>query len=882
MAEDSSEVKKEVAPDAPTEALTEVPEEAEYSSRLNWKIAVPTAIAAFILLVVSLLPLVVEYSAENWLREHGVPQAEIDNVDLNLFAGELKLQGLKAGDGLNISRLSLNIDWLPLFKQIVHVRSLRIQTANLHLHQDAQQQWQLAEITLPTTDAQQAEQSESQPEDEPQSEPWLAVVDDLQISELLLDVNGQEMQLKLPVETLRLNLSGLQNSEQKLSADLKLGETDFSGFGYQVNNQSLQLAANLLFSMAAEDIVASLKSEDTGLKLAGLKLAQQDGQALAAVESMDLNDLQISGPNRHKLASLHLGNVSLQPKLTGAGSLKLAAIDVQKIDADLLGEVGFSSLILKQLQADAMSGGDDRMRLQRLELVDFTTQPGKTLNLKSLAMQNFDLKQKQGKQLLGAIERVNLNNVAMTGTDKGVFDSLTLSGIKLPASGKRSLGSIGAIVASGATLDTSGIYQLKKLEFNNLDTTLIKQKNGKFVVLDELGAEKLETPAKVKVAAKGEGEPEAIKTAVKEKSAKEKMAKDPVVVINELIISPGSKIAYRDESLSPVLDTRMIVKKFRFAPLDLSGNRDGELDMQMAVGKYGELSAKGKLRPHARKLKSDILLTLKHFEMPGLSGFIEPDFGKSIKTGQFNVDASINISDNKISAKNKLLIRKLELGDSDQPGKAEASIGMPVGMALDMLRNDRGDIEMEVPITGDLDDPNINLNAIINKALMSSLSAGAMTYATLALQPYGSIILAADLASDLIKQAAKPKLTPIIFEELATTLNPQMQDYISKIAILLKKSEEFRVQVCGVATRIEGESIAQPPVDGSDGKPAGAVEVEPAQSDEVLLALAEKRADIVMDALKAHGITTERLFGCKARIDEAKLKAKSRVDLLLD
>jgi len=671
MAEDSSEkaeVPTETATGVLTEAVEEAPTEVKFSSGINWKIAFPAVIAAFILLVVSLLPLVIEYSAENWLKEHGVPHAEIDNVDLNLFSGEVKLQGLKAGDGLNIDRLAVNLDWLPLFKQVVYIRSLELKGANLNLFQDEKQQWQLAEIKRDASEEDVAVEKS-------QEQPWLAVVDELLIEKLLIHVNGQEMQLKLPVDSLKLSISELLNREQRLTTELKLGETDFSGFGYQVNNQSLQLAANLLFSMTAEDITASLKSENTGLKFAGLKLAQPDGQPLAAVESIDLNDLQISGIDKHKIESINISNITIQPQLTGSGSLKLASIDVAKVDANVNGDIAFASLILKQLQTDSMSGGDDRMRLKHLELADFTMLPGKTLNLKSLAMRGFDLKQQQSKQLLGAIESVSLNNLAMTGTDKGVFDTLTLNRIKLPTAGKKSMGSIGAIVASGAQLDTKGIYQLKRLQFNALDTTLIKQKNGKFVVLDELQTTGPKTGLKVNSTTKDKAKSESVKTAVEEKQGR-----DPVVIIDELLITPGSKIAYRDESLSPVLDTRMVVKKFRFAPLDRSGKRDGKVNILMGVGKYGELSAKGKLRPHAKRLKSELVIALKNFEMPGLSGFIEPEFGKSIQTGQFNVEASINIKDNIIDAKNKILIRQLELGDSDQPGYAGQRIGMPVVM----------------------------------------------------------------------------------------------------------------------------------------------------------------------------------------------------------
>ncbi|GAV20977.1 hypothetical protein MMIC_P1955 [Mariprofundus micogutta] len=845
-------------PDKQSEAADSV----TYSAMMKPAYAIAAAVVALGLLFVSLLPLAVEYAAESWLKDHGVQQAEIENIDINLFTGEVLLQELKAGDGLNISHLAVNIDWLPLFKKIVYVRSFELHSANFDLHQDDKRQWQLADIHSEPAqvDAKEGEMDE-------QGDPWLTVVDGLDIQALRVNVNGIDMQLKLPVESLHLSLSGLLNREQSLNAEVKLGETDFTSFGYKVSNENLELAATLFFSVSAEDIASSLRTENTGLKLSGLKFAQDDGKKLAAIDAIKLVNVQSSGLNRHKVEALNLGNISMQPQLTGAGAVQLASIDVQNIDANLDGKLAFASLLLKQLQASGMTGDDDNISLRQLKLQGLTTQPGENLNLDSLSMQGFDLHQKQGKQLLAAIEQLTLKQFAMSGTDKGAFDSLSLSGIKLPASGKKSLGSIGGIVASGATLDTAGLYHLNKLQFNDLNTRLIKKKNGKLSVLDELSGRSKKKPKKTSSQHESTD-----KSADKKESRKE-----PVVIIDELLLGRGSKISYRDESVFPPLDTRMTVKKFRFAPLDMSGKRDGRLDMLMRIGRNGELSAKGKLRPNGKRLKTDLVIGLKNFDMPGLSGFVESDFGKSIQTGQFNLDTSISINNNKIDAKNRLLMRKLTLGSSKQLGKAEQKIGMPVNMALDMLRDDRGDIEMNVPISGNLDDPNININEIINKALMSSLSSGAMTYASLVLQPYGSIILAASLAGDLMKEAGKPKLTPIAFEQLEATLNPQMQDYTSKIAGLLKKSKAFRLQLCGVASRYEGVSA-----DGPQGEAGQADVPVPVKTDEELLQLAQARSDAVMSALQLHGIESERLFTCRGKIDEARKVVKARVELTLD
>jgi len=889
-----------------SEGSSEADTRVKYSLKIKLRHVIPVAIATLILFITSLLPPVIEHVAESWLQEHGVESASIDNVDLNLFTGTVVLEGLQAGDGLNITRLAVNVDWLPLFRRIVHIRSFELQTSNIALHQNEQEQWQLASIKLD----QLATEQDIENAEALQSEPWIVIVDDLGIEELLLNVNGKALKMRVPVDSLHLNLSGLLESEQSLEAELKLGETDFTGFGYQVSGSALQLAGKLLFSVNVEDVIGSLKAEGAEVEFEGLKLYRNNGKKLAAVDTLELSGVNIASVSRHRVASIRASEIKLSPLLTGAGSLSLATVDVDRIDVDTHGQtslaslrltklksnamlnadsdislqslniqklsmqqnkqINLASLQLKKLQARALSDVDDEISLQGLELQALSIEPEKSMGLESLAMQGFSFMQQQGKQKLAVIEELSLNKFAMLGADQGSFEQLDLNGIELPASGGKSLGAIGSIAASGATMGSSGRYHLKQLQFTDLNARLIKQKSGSWRVLDDLERHQQSRSTKEPVTA---GE--------KKSAAKVKKSTDPVVIIDELLIADGSKVFYRDESVSPPFDARMTVKRFRFAPLDLSGKRDGRLDMLMAVGKYGSLSAKGNIRPGTKNLRTDLAVILKNIDMHGLSGFIESDFGKSIQTGQLNLNSDINISHDKIISKNRLLIRKLELGDSKQTGKAEQRIGMPVNMALDMLRGDRGDIEMEVPISGDLDDPNININAIINKALMSSLSTGAMTYGMLVLQPYGSIVFAADLASDLIKEAVKPKLTPIVFDELETGLNPSMTEYVSKISELLKKSEHLRLQVCGVAMRFEGEPVARPAVAASnEGKPAE--QEDTGMDDEALLLLGQARADTVMRALQQHGIDAERLFSCRANIDDTVSGVKPRVELILD
>jgi len=144
-------------------------------------------------------------------------------------------------------------------------------------------------------------------------------------------------------------------------------------------------------------------------------------------------------------------------------------------------------------------------------------------------------------------------------------------------------------------------------------------------------------------------------------------------------------------------------------------------------------------------------------------------------------------------------------------------------------------------------------------------------------------------------------LTPVEFAERGDVLTSQMSDYIAKIATMMKK-KDFRLQVCGIATRIEAEKIMQPAPETEKKKKevkkteAGQTEVgqtkagqtepayvaEPALDDEQLLKLTQQRSDVVVAALRNLGIAGKKVFNCHPGIDEAKQQAQPRVELLLD
>jgi len=701
----------------------------------NRQAVAATSVVILLVVTVALLPVAVRYGAIDWLEKHGVENAVIDNVDINLFTGTFAIDGLKADDGLSIARLAVDIDWWPMWKKVVDVRSFTLSGVKVDIRQSDDGSWQLPSIR---PDA--SEFSATGPADGADGKHWQTLLNRIDIEDVHVNVRGGsvtgEFSASMDLGALELSLKTPEaDGGQWLDLELRVSSAAYDGFGYHVANGPLKLKGGLFLPAMGKDIAAGLRVKDSEFNSAGFSF----------------------------------------------------------IDAG------------------------------------------------------------KGMQLL-SVESVKFNGMNVSGFKKADFSTIELHELILPTDGDDSLGKIGSVTFRGGKIDISGQSRLQEVTIAGMHLDLLKLKNGELVVLDAL-AEDGNLPKKVR-------KPESKKSV----EGEQKSVSPPSLVIDSFSVAAGSSFSYRDESLFPPFASRIEVEKCTISPVDLSGKRSGKLDVQLKLNKNGSLSIEGDINPDMEDPKTDLKLTLKNFDMPGLTGFVEGDFGQAIKTGQMDMKSEIKVASKKIDAKNKLTIRKLELEKSKQPGKAEQRLGMPVDMALDMLRDSRGDIVMDVPVTGRLDDPDVFINDAINQALVSAMKGGAMTYAKLALQPYGGILMATELAVGTIQKAAKPKLTPIRFGERSSSLSPEMEDYASKIAALMKQ-KEFRLQICGVATRIEG---------------GGATPDRPRiLDDDKLMLLAESRSDAVMKAIQDHGIAGDRLFNCRPNIDEKK-EAVPRVEMLLD
>ncbi len=132
------------------------------------------------------------------------------------------------------------------------------------------------------------------------------------------------------------------------------------------------------------------------------------------------------------------------------------------------------------------------------------------------------------------------------------------------------------------------------------------------------------------------------------------------------------------------------------------------------VNQDGAATVRGQLNVFAPKQLMDLELDFRNIDMPNLTPYTVKFAGREIADGSLDVDLSWSIRDGQLEATNRMVINDLKLGEKvDAPG----ALDLPLDLAVALLTDAQGRIDLEVPVSGDLDDPEFRYAPLVFKAL---------------------------------------------------------------------------------------------------------------------------------------------------------------------
>lgn len=260
-----------------------------------------------------------------------------------------------------------------------------------------------------------------------------------------------------------------------------------------------------------------------------------------------------------------------------------------------------------------------------------------------------------------------------------------------------------------------GNVQLDEILLDGLNHEIVRQEDGTFNLTRILGAtaektaEKEESENEVEIDAKADISP-ADSSVV------------PIPVAIEEIRLQDISVNFTDRHIDPNFKTRLDLTHGSIKGLTSESFDGADLEVNATVDQQAPVDISGRINPLLSDPMIDVAFSLKNLELSPMSPYSGAYIGNAIEKGKLHLDLVYNIKEKHLSAQNRILMDQFTLGRRiDSPD----ALSLPVGLAVALLKDRRGEIHLDIPVSGRTDDPRFSVGGIIVQALTNIIARAA-------------------------------------------------------------------------------------------------------------------------------------------------------------
>ena len=195
------------------------------------------------------------------------------------------------------------------------------------------------------------------------------------------------------------------------------------------------------------------------------------------------------------------------------------------------------------------------------------------------------------------------------------------------------------------------------------------------------------------------------------------------------------------------------------------------------VDKSGSLRVRGQAAFEDPRRNSDVSLSFKNVPLNSINPYSMTFAGYQIDDGRIDVDLRYNAKEGQLLGKNRFVIRKIKLGEEVPDFKG---LKLPIGLAIAVLEDSDGMIDVNIPIKGNVDSPEFSVGHLFWQALRNVLS---------------SIVTAPFRA--LASLFGEEGLDGIYTAPGESVITPPEQEKLEKVAKMLEKKANAVVEFYG-------------------------------------------------------------------------------------
>ncbi len=339
----------------------------------------------------------------------------------------------------------------------------------------------------------------------------------------------------------------------------------------------------------------------------------------------------------------------------------------------------------------------------------------------------------------------------------------------------------------------------------------------------------------------------------------------------------------------------------------MSAQSPGTIEIAARVDRTAPVEIRGTIQPFAKDIALDLTATARDVDLPPLTPYSVKYAGYGIEKGKLTFDVHYRIEARKLAAENRLVLDQLTF--NRERVESPTATKLPVLLAVALLKDSRGVIDLNLPISGSLDDPQFSMWGLVLQVIGNLIGKAATAPFTLLTAAFGG---------------HGEEFSVVPFDAGTSDLGADAQKRIDTLGKALADRPGLRLEIAGCAdpssdrealrhdaveTAMKREKMKRLARDGTAPASLALVTIEPAErerwlkaayeeapiesrprnaigmlkdvpapemeamlvaaakvDDDAIRLLANARAQMVKDALAAKGVAGDRVFLLAPRV----------------
>jgi uncharacterized protein involved in outer membrane biogenesis len=303
---------------------------------------------------------------------------------------------------------------------------------------------------------------------------------------------------------------------------------------------------------------------------------------------------------------------------------------------------------------------------------------------------------------------------------------------------------------------------------------VIVSPEGKLNLLQIVRADEEADAGSTTSATVSDATPDAASAAEPSVESSDGKASAPVAVENQpalpikigKITLQGGNVRFTDNFVKPNYTVNLRQIGGRVSGLSSDPGSQASLELRGNYDNVAPLNISARINPLSVKPYLDLQADVKGIELISLSTYAEKYAGYAIDKGKLSLSVKYKIENDQLEAENQVFLDQLNFGHAVESPDATS---LPVRLAVSLLKNRNGEIDLKLPISGSLNDPQFSVGGVIVKVIVNLLAKAATSPFALIGSMFGSSEELSDVGFDSGRAALTPEAVKRL-ENLAKAL----------------------------------------------------------------------------------------------------------------